>query len=55
MAKLGHWSVRVLQAKIRKYTYFKVSRSGESQNSSQLLDSSADSVKRISFKNTRLT
>lgn len=52
-AKLGRWSVSK-QVKIHRYTCFKANRSAQSQNSSQLLDSSATSLKRILLKNIRL-
>lgn len=43
MTKLGHWSVSK-QAKIQRYVGFKVSETAQSQNNSQLLDSSAMSL-----------
>lgn len=55
MAKLGYWAVRAFQAKINEYTRFQVSRNGQSQNSSQMLDLHANSVKGASCKSVRHT
>lgn len=55
MAKLGHWTVIAFQAKINEYTHVKVSRNGQLQNSSQMLDLPANSVKRVLFRSIRLT